>query len=67
MGAERLLDNLLTFLSPYPLIPYHHLAFEVDPLWSITISPYSKKICPCKRSCGMPSETNCLLRKDRQV
>ena len=63
MGAERLLDNLLTFLSPYPHTPYHHLAFEVAPPWSITISPYTKKIRPCKCSSCMPSKTNCLSKK----
>ena len=66
IGAERLLYNLLTFLSPYPHTPYHHLDFEVAPLWSIAISPYTKKICPCKHSSHMPCETNC-LKKERIV
>ena len=67
MGVERLLDNLLTFLSPYSHTSYHHIDFEVAPLWSIAISPYTKKICPRKHSSRMPCETNCLKRKDRQV
>ena len=67
MGAETLLDNLLTFLSPCPHTPYHHRDFEVALLWSIAISPYTKKIRPCKCSSRMPCEANCLKRKDRQV
>ena len=31
MGAERLLDELPTFLSPLPCPPYHHLTFESAP------------------------------------
>ena len=31
MGVERLLDDLPTFLSPFPYTPYHHPTFEVTP------------------------------------
>ena len=35
MGAERLLDNLLTFLSPFLYTHTHHLTSEVTPHWAI--------------------------------
>ena len=50
MGVERLPGNLLTFLSPYPHTPYHHLDFEVPPLWSHRYLPLHQEdmsLQPC--------------------
>ena len=35
MGAERLLDNLLTFLSPFLSTQYHPRTSEVTLRWPI--------------------------------
>ena len=67
MGAERLLDNLLTFLSPFLYTQYHHLTFEVTLRWPIpTFGSIRQRHLGQSSSC-MPSETNRLSRKNRQV
>ena len=67
MGAERLLDNLLTFLSPYPHTPYHHLDFEVAPLWSIAISPTPRRYVLTNVALACPAKRIASKEKDRQV
>ena len=52
MGAERLLDNLLTFLSPFLYTQYHHLAFEVILHWPIpTFGPIRQRHLGQSSSC----------------
>ena len=67
VGAERLIDNMLTFLSPFPHTFHHHFGLEIAPLRSIPISTNTKTMFPSKRRSCMPCKTNSLKKKDRQV
>ena len=67
VGEERLPNVILTFLSPFSHTFHRHLGLEVAPLWFIPDSIYIQKMYPTKRRSCMPSETNSLKRKDRQV
>ena len=66
-GGRKLLDDLLTFLIPFPCSPYPRLTFEVTLLWAITTFRYIKQIRSGQCSSCMPSEANSLSRKNRQV
>ena len=67
MGVERLWDNLLTFLSPFLYIQYNHLTYEVTLRWPIpTFGSFRQRHLGQSSPC-MPSETNRLSRKTRQV
>ena len=67
VGAERLPDITLTFLSPFSHVLHHHLELELAPLWFIPTSTYIQAMCPRKHCSRMPCESNGLKRKDRQV
>ena len=65
VGAERLPDITLTFLSPFSHTLHHHLELEVAPLWFIPNSTYIQTMCPHKRRSRMPCEQ--IASKERIV
>ena len=67
MGVERLLDNLLTFLSPFLYTPYHRLTSEVTLRWPIPTFGSLRQRHHGQSSSCLPSETNRHSRKNRQV
>ena len=67
MGAERLLDNLRTFLSPFLYTQYHPLTSEVTLRWPIPTFGSLRQIHLGQSSSCLPSETNRRSRKNRQV
>ena len=58
MGAERFLDELPTFLNPFPRTPYHHPTFEITPCdLPLSLVPSESNIlanvalaCPAKQT-----------------